>query len=185
MSAQGAFRRSSKAGNRRRLLGGCGLRGAGGLLLAACGGSKDEGSSGSSSSSSASGAATAGAAPAAKKEPVRGGTLTFPLGGDPPNLDMHSNPTYLVNNSMAPVYNQLIQFDPDVAIESPKPIVGDLAKSWEQSGDGLTYTFKLNDGVTFHDGKPFGSADVKASLERMASPPKGLVSPRQDSLAVI
>jgi peptide/nickel transport system substrate-binding protein len=86
---------------------------------------------------------------------------------------------------MAPVYNQLVQFEAAKALESPDTIVGDLAKSWELSGDGLKYTFKLQEGVTFHDGKPFVAEDVKASIERMAKPPRGVVSPREDSLKVI
>ena len=45
---------------------------------------------------------------------------------------------------------------------NPKPA---LATSWTISPDGLTYTFNLRQGVLFHDGKPFSSADVKFSLE--------------------
>jgi peptide/nickel transport system substrate-binding protein len=39
-----------------------------------------------------------------------------------------------------------------------------LAKSWEVAPDGLTYTFRLQQGVKFHDGKPFTSADVRFSV---------------------
>lgn len=50
------------------------------------------------------------------------------------------------------------------------PVSGELlprlALSWEATDD-LTWTFTLRDGVTFHDGSPFTSADVKASLERV------------------
>ena len=176
------IRRQGTAITRRRLLRGAAIGGTSALLAACGGGTQQDKPAGSGVSGTA---APAGQAAAPKKEPVRGGTLTFMLGGDPPNMDMHANSTYLVNMSMAPVYNQLIQFDPDVAIESPQSIVADLAKSWEQSGDGLKYTFKLHEGVTFHDGKPFGAVDVKASLERVASPPKGVVSPRQESVDVI
>jgi peptide/nickel transport system substrate-binding protein len=42
-----------------------------------------------------------------------------------------------------------------------------LAASWETSDDNLTWTFTLQDGVTFHDGSEFDSADVVYSLERM------------------
>ena len=180
--------RSMAGINRRRLLGATVLGSAGGLFLAACGGGgKDEAPASGSSASGTRGLATTPpqAAGAPKKDPVKGGTLANVLAGDPPNLDLHANSTYLVNHSMSPVFNQLVKFDPDITKESPESIVADLAKSWEQSGDGLKYTFKLEQGVTFHDGKPFSSADVKATLERVASPPKGLVSPRQDSLGVL
>jgi len=45
----------------------------------------------------------------------------------------------------------------------PQP---DLAESWEISTDQLTYTFKLRQGITFHDGTTFTSADVLANLNR-------------------
>ena len=41
-----------------------------------------------------------------------------------------------------------------------------LAKSWTISEDGLTYSLKLETGVTFHDGSTFDSADVKFNFER-------------------
>ena len=47
------------------------------------------------------------------------------------------------------------------------------------SPDGLTYSFALKPNVTFHDGTPFTSADVKATYERILHPPQGLVSARQ------
>jgi peptide/nickel transport system substrate-binding protein len=45
-----------------------------------------------------------------------------------------------------------------------------LAESWTISDDGLTYTFKLHDGVTFHDGTTFDAEDVKFTFERILSP---------------
>jgi len=47
---------------------------------------------------------------------------------------------------------------------------GDLAKSWAVSPDGLKYTFKLREGVTWHDGKPFTSKDVKFTLDTIRHP---------------
>lgn len=44
---------------------------------------------------------------------------------------------------------------------------GYLATDWDVSPDGLTYTFHLRDGVTFHDGQPFTADDVKASFDRV------------------
>lgn len=167
---------------RRKFIGSAAM-GSAALALAACGGGSNETKDGSPAASGSG--STALATAAAKKEPQRGGTFTFSIGGDPPNLDMQANSTYQVNWPMSPIFNQLVRFDPDVPLETTKSIVGDLAKSWEQSADGLQLTFKLNEGVTFHDGKPFGSADVKASLERVANPPKGVGSPRRDQLAPI
>ncbi|RMB81501.1 hypothetical protein CTZ28_34410 [Streptomyces shenzhenensis] len=48
-------------------------------------------------------------------------------------------------------------------------IVPSLASSWKVSKDGLTYTFTLRDGVTFHDGTPLTAAAVAAAVERRAS----------------
>ncbi|UWF76707.1 MULTISPECIES: ABC transporter substrate-binding protein [Microbacterium] len=45
-----------------------------------------------------------------------------------------------------------------------------LAESWEVSPDGTTYTFRLRDDVTFHDGEPFDAEAVKANFDRIADP---------------
>jgi peptide/nickel transport system substrate-binding protein len=86
------------------------------------------------------------------------------------------------------VYEGLLKYGPD----STK-IVPSLAKSWTVSPDGLTYTFTLQDGVTFQDGTPFDSAAVKASLERrtavgnapsyMLEPVKSIATP--DPMTVV
>lgn len=47
---------------------------------------------------------------------------------------------------------------------------GELAESWEVSEDGTQLTIKLRDGVTWHDGEPFTSADVKFTIETAAHP---------------
>ena len=49
-------------------------------------------------------------------------------------------------------------------------ICGDLAESWEISEDGLEMTFKLREGVTWHDGEPFTADDVKFTLDMIATP---------------
>ena len=75
-------------------------------------------------------------------------------------------------------FNQLIRVAPwgDVS-----KIEGDLAKSWELSGDGLTISFDLHDGVKFQDGSSFDCADVQASMDRYLNPP-GAVNPAATSL---
>jgi peptide/nickel transport system substrate-binding protein len=64
-------------------------------------------------------------------------------------------------------------------------VVGDLADSWTTSDDKLTYTFKLKQGVTFHDGSSFDSADIKATFDRIRQPPEGITSSRQGQWANI
>jgi peptide/nickel transport system substrate-binding protein len=109
------------------------------------------------------------------EEPQRGGILRVAIAGDPPSLDMHQEQTFKVCIPMSTVYNTLVRFDPH---GFPK-IIGDLAKSWETSKDGKTWTFKLHEGVKFHDGTELTSVDVKASWDRIVHPPKGVTSPRR------
>lgn len=117
----------------------------------------------------------------AVEQPRYGGVLTQALGADPPSLDLHQEPAGSAQYLVAPAYNGLIQYDP----HNHYSIVPDLAKSWDISADGLSYTFYLNKGVKWHDGKPFTSEDAKFSLDRMRDPPKGTLSPRRATVAVI
>ena len=58
-----------------------------------------------------------------------------------------------------------------------------LATKYTQSADGLSYTFTLRDGVTFHSGKPLTSAEVKSSIERVLADDSQ--SARKSQLSVI
>jgi peptide/nickel transport system substrate-binding protein len=60
------------------------------------------------------------------------------------------------------MFDNLIRRDPR---DSGKTIVPDLAHSWEIAKDGPTYTFNLRQGVQFHDGTDFTSADIKATFD--------------------
>ncbi|MDX2204225.1 MAG: ABC transporter substrate-binding protein [Hyphomicrobiaceae bacterium] len=120
-------------------------------------------------------AATGFGATAHAQTPKKGGTLAFAVVAEPPNYDCHGSTTFALVHPIAPHYSTLLKFD---GKEYPK-VVGDLAESWNVSPDGLTYTFKLAPNVKFHDGSPLTSADVKASYERIISPPQGVVSIRK------
>src|SRR2546428_801055 len=117
----------------------------------------------------------------AQEKPRAGGTLRVALAGDPPSLDMHQEQTFMVTIPLSPVYNTLVMFDPHAY---PK-VIGDLAQSWTVSEDGLTYTFTLHQGVKFHDGSELTSADMKASWDKIISPPEGVVSPRKSEYEFI
>ena len=106
---------------------------------------------------SPTGAATASAA----ATPKRGGTLVVAAGADPG----HFNPaittaggTHFVADNL---YNGLVFLDEKL---EPRP---DLAQSWAVTDGGRTYTFKLRQGVKWHDGTAFSSADVKFSFEQV------------------
>lgn len=111
----------------------------------------------------------------AEDKPQRGGVLRVATAGDPPSLDMHQEQTFMVTIPLSPVYNTLVVFDPH---NYPK-IIGDLAKEWSASADGMTYTFTLHQGVKFHDGSALTSADVKATWDKIVFPSEGMVSPRK------
>ncbi|MET0567685.1 MAG: ABC transporter substrate-binding protein [Hyphomicrobiaceae bacterium] len=111
--------------------------------------------------------------------PKTGGTLNFAVVAEPPNYDCHASQTFALLHPISPFYSHLVRYD---SSQGGK-IVGDLAQSWTIAPDGLTYTFKLHDGVTFHDGSALTSADVKATFERIANPPTGVVSLRKSTLA--
>jgi peptide/nickel transport system substrate-binding protein len=119
---------------------------------------------------------TAGSALAAHaaEEPRKGGTLVYAVLGDPPTIDCHAAASFATLHYVAPHYSLLVKLDPT----DSSRVVGDLAESWTQSDDKLTYTFKLKPGVKFHDDTPLTSADVKASWDRIRSPPQGVVSVR-------
>ncbi len=135
---------------------------------------------------SAPAAAAATTAPAAAAKPAgetprRGGELIFVSSAEPPSFDGHKETTFAVIHPVSPHYSLLVKFDQD---NYPK-VIGDLAESWTISPDNLTYSFKLRDGVKFHDGSPLTSRDVKVSYDRIVSPPEGITSARKQSYGAI
>ncbi len=116
---------------------------------------------------------------AAQERPVRGGELTFvvPASGFP-SMDAHRETTFAVIHPLRPFYSLLIKANPDNPAD-PTDFVGDVAESWKESDGGKTYTFKLRKNVKFHDGSPLTSKDVKASLDKVIFPPKGVPSARK------
>src|SRR5881628_3376113 len=118
------------------------------------------------------------AAPAtvlAAETPRRGGILLAAIGADAPSLDPHQESTFATLQMVAPLYSTLIQIDP---LSYPK-IIGDAASEWTISPDGLTYTFKIRQGIRFHDGSPLTAADVKATYDKIVFPPEGVRSIRK------
>ena len=119
----------------------------------------------------------------AQERPRQGGELVFLVPSEPPSYDGHREGTFGTVHPLAPFYSTLLRIDPTDRTGT-RP-VGDLAESWTISQDGMTYTFKLRQGVRFHDGSVVTSRDVKASYDKIIAPPPGVVSMRKGSYQVI
>ena len=88
-------------------------------------------------------------------------SITLGMQLEPPNLDPTSATAAAIDEVVyANIFEGLTRYQADGSI------VPALAKSWEISDDGLTYTFTLHSGVTFHDGTTMDAEDVKFSLDR-------------------
>src|SRR5258708_3838365 len=125
--------------------------------------------------------AAAAAAPAMAAEfPKHGGTLTYLIAADaPPSFDAHREGTFATVHTAAPFYSVLIRINPDNPA-STTDFVCDLCTELPQpSDDGRTYTFKIRDGVKFHDGSPLTAYDVAASWNKLIFPAEGVTSARQ------
>jgi peptide/nickel transport system substrate-binding protein len=113
--------------------------------------------------------------------PKRGGTLNFAISAETPHYDCHGSDTYATLHFSSPFHSTLLRYN----LSKFPEIEGDLAKSWTISPDKLTYTFRLNEGVKFHDGATLTSNDVKATYDRLRNPPQGVVSTRKATFADI
>jgi len=94
--------------------------------------------------------------------PKAGGTLVFGRGGDSVGLD----PAYETDGNSFMICDNIYEALVAYADESTSLEPG-LAKSWDISPDGKTYTFHLRKGVKFHDGTPFNADAVVFSIGRM------------------
>src|SRR2546428_6997240 len=117
----------------------------------------------------------------AAETPRRGGVLLAAIAADAPSLDPHQEETFATIEVVAPCYSTLLQIDP---YHYPR-VIGDVVTDWKIAPDGLTYTFKLRQGIRFHDGSTLTSADVKATYEKIVFPPPGVRSIRKNAYGAI
>jgi len=117
---------------------------------------------------------------AADEEPKSGGILTYMIPADaPPSFDAHREATYATIHSAAPFYSTLIRINP-LHPSSTTDFVCDLCTQVPEAADAeKTYTFKIRDGVKWHDGSPLTAYDVAASWQKIIDPPEGVTSARQ------
>jgi peptide/nickel transport system substrate-binding protein len=104
-------------------------------------------------------------APAAPASAIQtGGTLTIGVTEEPDTLNPYLTQLATTTEVLTAVMEGLLAYN------DKGELVPKLAESYTISPDGLTYTFKLRQGVKWHDDKPFTSADVKASWEMIMNP---------------
>ena len=111
--------------------------------------------------------------------PQRGGTMRTAFGVTMQHFDAHQGAgTHVLGHLYDGMFMKTI---PD-GLRTVTPL---LATDWDISGDGLTYTFTIREGVQFHDGTPLTVDDVVVSFRRMAMPPQGVVSTLRDFYNVV
>lgn len=102
-----------------------------------------------------------------------GGILKVYHRDNPPSASIHEEAT---NSTVMPfmnVYNNLVIFDQTVARQSMDTIIPDLGESWSWNDDKTELTFKLREGVTWHDGEPFTAEDVKCTWDLILGKKEG------------
>ena len=95
----------------------------------------------------------------------QGGAAVVTFNNDLTTLDPQVGYDWQNWSVIKSIFDGLMDYKPGTTQLEP-----DLAESYTISDDGLTYTFKLRDGVKFHNGRAMTPADVKYSLERAVNP---------------
>ncbi len=119
---------------------------------------------------------------AAAAEPKSGGILKIYERETPGGISIHEEATYSTVIPMMSVFNNLVVYDQHKPQNSLDTIVPDLAESWAWNDDKTKLTFKLRQGVKWHDGKPFTAKDVKCTWDLVMgkSEQKFRKNPRKD-----
>ena len=99
------------------------------------------------------------------EQPKQGGSAIVTFNNDLTTLDPQVGYDWQNWSVIKSIFDGLMDYKPGTTELEP-----DLAESYTVSDDGLTYTFKLRDGVKFHNGRAMTAADVKYSLERAVNP---------------
>src|SRR5262252_735271 len=95
----------------------------------------------------------------------QGGTLRSYIWDNPPSASIHEEATVSTVFPFMPVFNNVVLFDQAQPTGTLDTIVPDLAKSWVWDATRTKVTFQLEEGVKWHDGKPFTASDVKCTFD--------------------
>src|SRR5947209_8697760 len=103
----------------------------------------------------------------------RGGTLRLYHNDTPASASLLEEATISTVAPFSAVFNNLVMFDQAKPHESVDTIVPDLAESWSWDDSNTRLTFKLRQGVTWHDGKPFTAKDVQCTWRMLIGKSEG------------
>ena len=95
----------------------------------------------------------------------RGGVLRVFQYDSPASMSIHEEAFNSAQNPMMAVFNNLVLFRQDVPQNRIDTVEPDLATKWSWNADMTALTFELRQGVSWHDGKPFTTADVKCTWD--------------------
>jgi peptide/nickel transport system substrate-binding protein len=93
----------------------------------------------------------------------QGGTLRIYHRDNPPSASLHEESTVSVTQPFMALFNNLVLFDQTKPLNSLDTIVPELGASWSWDQSKTKLTFKLREGVKWHDGKPFTAKDVECT----------------------
>src|SRR5256712_1993172 len=96
-----------------------------------------------------------------------GGVLKMYFFDSPASMSIHEEATRGAQGPMMGVFNNLVMYRQDSPLSSLESIIPDLASEWSWDEDKTALTFKLRQGVKWHDGKPFTAKDVKCTWDML------------------
>ena len=95
----------------------------------------------------------------------QGGTLRMYIWDNPPSASIHEEATVSTTVPFMPVFSNLVLFDQHQPLNKMENIEPELATSWSWDAAKTKLTFKLREGVKWHDGKPFTAKDVVCTMD--------------------
>jgi len=110
-----------------------------------------------------------------------GGVLRVPHFDSPASVSLHEESTVAANRPGMDIFNNLMLFKQDEPKNSMQAIVPELATGWNWNEEGTELTFRLRNGVKWHDGRLFTAADVKCTWDLLTgrSAEKLRINPRK------